>query len=98
MDDQGFLAVKDRAEAYRVLADAYDQALLEAHDAGHGTPEALAYLRRANDLAADVMSVLDDYQAAVHELMHRLLPVRPSGGTGVTGFAVRTGRGTRSRP
>jgi hypothetical protein len=72
MVDQLFAVVHQRAAAYRALAEAYDGELLSAHNAGHGTLEALQHLRRANALAPGVMSALSDYQSAVTQLARQL--------------------------
>ena len=72
MQDDVFAAVQERAAVYRRLTDAYDQALLLAHDAGHGTRAALEHLRKATAIAPDVMDALRSYQAAVAVLASHL--------------------------
>src|SRR5690348_13203894 len=54
MDDI-FAIVKIRAAEYRALTDGYDAELAKAHSWGHGTPEVLEHLRKANEMAEDVM-------------------------------------------
>ena len=72
MPDDVFVTLKKRAAAYRALTDAYDDALLLAHEAGHGTPAAMEHLRRAIAMAPDVMDALRSYQAGVAALAEHL--------------------------
>lgn len=72
MQEEVFARLKECAAAYRELADAYDQALLSAHNAGHGTPVAMEHLRKANAIAPDVLNALKHFQAAVAALAWNL--------------------------
>jgi hypothetical protein len=58
------LAMACRAE-YNSIAAAYDSALLDAHNAGHGTAEIIRHLRRANDMGPAMLKALECYQEAV---------------------------------
>ncbi len=60
-----FKEIKRLAADYRKLSDAYDEELIAAHNAGHGTPECLEHLRKANAMGPSVMDALVRYQAAV---------------------------------
>jgi len=60
--------VQSTAREYHRLVAAYDAALLAAHNAGHGTPDALRHLAAATGMAADVMKALDRHQMAVAEM------------------------------
>ena len=58
------LAMARRAE-YQSIADVYDSALQDAHNAGHGTAEAMEHLKRANDMGPAMSKALEGYQEAV---------------------------------
>ena len=60
-----FAHVKRLAADYRTMTDAYDEELLAAHNAGHGTLQGMEHLRKANAMAPYVLDLLTRYQAAV---------------------------------
>lgn len=72
-----FAAVKRLAADYRTLADAYDEELAAAHNAGHGTLEALEHLRKANAMAPYLRDVLSRYQSAVAALAEAIAKEPP---------------------
>jgi len=63
-DDPFALAMACRAE-YQSIADSYDSALQDAHNAGHGTAEAMGHLKRANEMGPAMRQALERYQEAV---------------------------------
>lgn len=64
----GFARVKRLAAEYRALTAAYDEELLAAHYAGHGTREIIGHLREANAMGPHIRDALKRYRAAVTAL------------------------------
>lgn len=67
VDEQERLyAVLQRARLdYQTLTAEYDEELLAAHNAAHGTDEFLEHLKKANAMGPEVRDALQRYQVAV---------------------------------
>ena len=77
-----FARIKTLAADYRTLADAYDEELMAAHHAGHGTVEAMEHLRKAKAMAPYVLDVLSRYQGAVAAVVDAIVQEPPLGPSG----------------
>ncbi len=63
-------AVVQRARLdYQTVTAEYDEELLAAHNAGHGSDESVEHLKKAIAIAPDVIAALKRYQTAVARML-----------------------------